>query len=102
MALPSRNHRIALTEAAEYTRRHREHDPKGTKSYAFHKDQVLELLGHPRCVGLRVHHARAKDGTATVLLSGIDAADTDLVDGTMLQNPFLCPPFCGGGTALNG
>ncbi len=101
MALPPRNHRIQLTEAAEYTRRHREHDPKGVKSHAFHKDQVLELLGQAGCVGLRIHHARKKDGTPTVVLTGIDAADTDLVGGTMLEDPFICPPFCGGGTALN-
>ncbi|HVO36204.1 MAG TPA: hypothetical protein VMT21_11590 [Gemmatimonadales bacterium] len=101
MALPPRNHRIVLKDAAEYTRRHREHDPKGVKSYAFHKDQVLEMLGHPGCVGLRIHHARAADGKPTVLLTGIDAADNDLTGATMLQNPFPCPPICGGGNALN-
>ena len=101
MALPPRNHRIGVKDAAEYTKRHRDREPQGVKSHAFHKDQVLELLGQPGCVGLRVHHARAKDGAPTVVLTGIDAADSDLTGGTMLENPFPCPPWCGGGNALN-
>jgi hypothetical protein len=102
MALPPRNHRISLREAAEHTKRHRDHEPKGAKSHAFHKDQVLELLGHPGCVGLRIHHGRKADGTSTLVLTGIDAADNDLVGATMLEDPFPCPPFCGGGNQLNG
>lgn len=101
MALPPRNHRISLKDATVLTKRHRDKDPKGPKSLAFHKDQVLELLGHPGCVGLRIHHARNADGTPTVVLTGIDAADNDLVAGTMLEDPFWCPPFCGGGNQLN-
>jgi hypothetical protein len=97
VALPPRNHRISAKEAAEYTKRHRDHDPEGVRSHAFHKDQVLELLGHPGCVGLRIHHARTKDGAPTVVLTAMDAADNDLPGASPLENPFPCPPFCGGG-----
>jgi hypothetical protein len=101
VAMPPRNHRISLKDAAAHTKRHRDADPKGVKSYAFHKDQVLEVLSHPGCVGLRIHHARKVDGTPTVVLTGIDAADGDLVGGTMLEDSFLCPPICGQASQLN-
>jgi hypothetical protein len=101
VALPPRNHRISLKDAAEFTKRHRDREPAAVKSFAFHKDQVLELLGQPGCVGLRIHQARGADGAASLVLTGIDAADSDLTGGTMLENPFFCPPYCGGGNTLN-
>ena len=41
MALPPRNHRITLADAAAHTRRHRDAKLHEVRAGAFHKDQVL-------------------------------------------------------------
>ena len=101
VALPKRNHRITLEEAAAHTRRHREAHIHDIKAGAFHKDQVLELLNQPGCVGLRIYHGRDKEGNPNLVLAGIDAADNDLTAGTLLEWSYPCPPFCGAPNALN-
>ncbi len=101
MALPARNHRISLEEAAAHTKRHRDSKIHAIKAGAFHKDQVLELLNQPGCVGLRIYHGRDKEGTPTFVLAGIDKADNDLTTGTLLEAQYPCPPFCGSANPLN-
>ncbi len=101
MALPPRNHRIALDEAAAHTKRHRDAKIHDIKAGAFHKDQVIELLNQPGCVGLRIYHGRDKAGSPTFVLAGIDKADNDLTAGTLLELQFPCPPYCGSANPLN-
>ena len=101
MALPPRNHRIALADAAAHTKRHRDAKLHDIKAGAFHKDQVLELLNQPGCVALRIYHGRDKAGSPTLVLAGIDKADNDLTAGFLLEEQFPCPPFCGTANPLN-
>lgn len=101
MALPPRNHRITLEEAAAHTKRHRDAKVHDIKAGAFHKDQVLELLNQPGCVGLRIYHGRDKSGSPTFVLAGIDQADNDLSAGTLLEINYPCPPYCGASNPLN-
>ena len=100
MALPPRDHHISLTEAAALTRRYRDAKVSAEKSGAFHKDQVLKLLAQAGCVGLRIHYGRNADGSPALVLTGIDAADTDLT-GEILELHYPCPPFCGAANPLN-
>ena len=100
MALPARDHHISLTDAAALTKRYRETNPKAAKSGAFHADQVLKLLGQPGCVALRIHYGINADGTTSLVLTGMDAKDTDLT-GDVLERDFPCPPYCGDGNSLN-
>jgi hypothetical protein len=101
VALPPRDHRISLTDAAALTKRHRDAKDSAVKSGAFHKDQVLSMLGQPGCVGLRVYFGRNADGSPALVLTGIDAADSDLT-GEILEIHYPCPPFCGAANPLNG
>ncbi len=73
----------------------------GIKAKAFHKDQVLALLNQEGCVGLRIYFGREPDGTPGLVLAGIDATDSDLAQGTLLEVGYPCPPFCGTANALN-
>jgi hypothetical protein len=100
VALPPRDHRISLVEAAALTKRHRDAKVSAEKSGAFHKDQVLKLLGQAGCVGLRIHYGRNADGSMALVLTGIDAADTDIT-GDILERHFPCPPVCGAVNTLN-
>ncbi|HEV8600827.1 MAG TPA: hypothetical protein VGQ69_15805 [Gemmatimonadales bacterium] len=103
MALPARNHRISLDAGAAITRRYREGaGPNPMKAGAFHATQVRELLDQPGCVALRIYYGRQDNGDPAFVLVGIDANDKELTGGIMLEVCFLCPPFCGDGSALNG
>ncbi len=103
MALPARNHRILLDAGAAITRRYREGAGKNPfKAGAFHADQVKELLAQPGCVALRIYYGRQENGDPALVLVGMDANDNELTGGTLLEFCFPCPPFCTGGSALNG
>lgn len=94
------------------------------RSEYFGINQVMHLLSHPDCVGLRVHHAkRWEDGAGNptepgkgqlkprVLLTGVDANGRDLPiaayqaglkdmpggndSGTSLGDGHTCPQHCG-------
>ena len=94
MALPARNHRITLAEAARQARRHREHDPQAEKGGAFHADQVRALLAQPEASALRYYHGIHDDGRYAMVLVASSAADQDLVDGILMEEHFTCPPIC--------
>jgi hypothetical protein len=100
VALSDRNHQISLSTAAALTKRHQAANPKAAKAEAFHGDQVAALLRQPGCVGMRVYYGLNADGTAAVVLTGMDSSDNDLT-GTILEYGFPCPPYCGGGNTLN-
>lgn len=101
MALAPRNHRVTLVAAAAHTRRHRESKVWEEKAGAFHKDQVLELLNQPGCVGLRIHYGRDETGHPTLILTGLDQADDDMTGGVILEVHYPCPPYCGASNPLN-
>lgn len=93
----SRNHRISLSEAAEYTRRYRE-GARGQAGHmtsgAFLADQVRELLAQPGCAGVRIYNGRGADQASHFLLVGVDDKGNDMTQGTILQQFMPCPPFC--------
>ena len=101
MALPPRNHKISLEEAAAHTRRHREAKVHPINAGAFHADQVRELLAHPDCAALRIYHGRDEKGAPTFVLVAADAAGNDLTGGAVLEVMFPCPPVCPVNSPLN-
>jgi hypothetical protein len=103
MALPDpRDHRISLSDAAAQTRRYREQVGKDSPKSAFFFRKLLdELLAQPNCAGLRICYARTDKGEDSLVLVGVDKDGNDMVQGTLLEDGFFCPPFCGGGNALN-
>ena len=102
MALPPRDHRIPLADAAALTRRYREQSPKGAmKAGAFHADQVRELLAQEGCVALRIYFGKQADGANGLVLVGLDANDNEMTGGILLDIIYPCPPFCTDGSPLN-
>jgi len=102
VALPPRNHRVSLAEAAAHTRRHREAKVHPVNAHAFHADQVRELLAHPDCAALRIYHGRDEKGNPNLVLVAADAAGNDLTQGAVLEYDFPCPPLCATASALGG
>jgi hypothetical protein len=101
MTLPPRNHRISMKDAAAHTKRYRDAKKSEVKAGAFHKDQVLELLNQKGCVALRIYYGVDTAGAPSLVLTGVDASDSDLTAGTILEVLWPCPPFCGVANALN-
>ena len=102
VALPARDHRISIAEAAALTKSYRAAKVSEEKAGAFHKDQVLELLNQPGCVGLRIYYGRQADGKPALVLTGIDKEDKDLTGGTILEKHYPCPPMCDLSSPLGG
>lgn len=103
MALPPpRDHRITLAEAMALTRRFKESvSPKTERGGMFHRAAVDEVLRQPGCVGLRFYHGRNADGSAAVVLVGVDEQGNDMTDGVLLERQYPCPPYCGEPDGLN-
>ena len=107
MALPEpKDQRISLTDAAALTRRYREHAGKAAgaevpKCGLFLRRLIDELLAQPGCSGMRVYYGRTATGEDTFVLVGVDQKGDDMTGGTLLEDPFYCPPFCSTASMLN-
>jgi hypothetical protein len=103
MALPpARDHKITLVEAIALTRRFRETaSPNSERGGMFHRAALDELLRQPGCAGVRLYHGRNPDGSAALLLVGVDEQGNDMTDGTILERQYPCPPYCGDPDGLN-
>ena len=107
MALPEpKDHRILLSDAAALTRRYQEQVGKAVgkelpKGALFLRPLIDELLAQSGCAGMRVYHGRTASGENTLVLVGVDLKGDDMTQGTLLEEPFLCPPFCGTTNSLN-
>jgi hypothetical protein len=99
MALPdSKSHRISLDEAAAQTKLHRDGQHKGG---LFLRPELDQLLAQPGCAGLRYYYGRKAEGEDTLIMIGVDKEGNDMTQGIMLEESFLCPPWCGTANPLN-
>jgi len=97
-----RDHHIPLQAAAALTRRFRQGAAKGAVvAQMIGRKALEELLAQPGCEGLRIYYGQEQEGAPALVLVGVDAADTDLTGGTILEQLYPCPPFCSGPNALN-
>lgn len=99
MALPDRkSHRVALDVAAAQAKRARD---GGIKGGYFHRKDLDDLLAQSGCVGIRYYYGRKEDGQDTLIVVGVDTAGDDISKGVVMEDSFLCPPWCGTGNSLN-
>jgi len=99
MALPDpKGHRISLDEAIAQAKRFRAGMNKGG---LFLRKELDDLLAQPGCAALRFYYGRKEDGTDTLILVGSDGKGNDMTAGVVLEDHFLCPPFCNETSALH-
>jgi hypothetical protein len=101
VALPGRDHRLSLADAAALTKAHRDANPTAVKAGAIARDQVLQLLNQSGCVGMRGYRGRNPYGTSALVMTGICASDNELTKGMILEQLWMCPPVCGATNPLN-
>jgi hypothetical protein len=100
---PKQDHRIPLAEAAARTKQFREGMAKGSEiGLMLPRDVFEQLLKNGKVRGVRFYYSRTGDAKLQMIAVGVDADGNDLLeDGDIFDRGFPCPPFCGGGNALN-
>ena len=96
-----RNHRIQLSAAAAMTRRYREQAKGGVQGHMFPRDVIETLLNQAGAQGIRFYFANDDSGATGLVAVAVDGDANDLSNAEMFDFGFPCPPFCGGGSALN-
>jgi hypothetical protein len=104
--LPERDHKISLDEAVRLVTARRDADAGDRTAelpFAFHRLGLDAVLAQTGCVGIRAYPAQNDDGSHTWVLVGVDGEGNDMTVGTLLEDMFVCPPFCPvGGLAGTG
>jgi hypothetical protein len=96
------NHTITLEQASKYIQNFT-FSPSAptTKGGLFARSAFDKILSQPGCIGIRYYYAKKDDGTATIVLVGVDNAGNDMTMGPLSDESFPCPPFCGAPSQLN-
>jgi hypothetical protein len=95
--LPDRDHRISLADAVRIVDARRKADdgnPAAEHPFAFNRQGLALVLGQQGCVAVRAYPAQHDDGSHSWVLVGVDGQGNDMTGGVLLQEPFVCPPFC--------
>lgn len=100
---PKREHKISLDAGAALTRRYRERAGAGAQLATMFPREVFDaLLAQPGCVGIRAYTGTADDDSQQTVLVGVDGQGNDMTSAALFDYSLPCPPYCGGGNALNG
>jgi hypothetical protein len=67
----------------------------------FTRDIFDKILAQPGCSGIRYYYAKKDDGSATIVLLGIDGGGNDMTSGILGDWTYPCPPYCGSPNQLN-
>ncbi len=89
------DHKITMEEAINYTENYRATITPGEKLGGFFGREVIEeILAQEEAVGIRYYYGMDSDGKQVLVLVGADAGGNDLLDGTIAEKSYPCPPFC--------
>lgn len=119
--LPSQNHLIDVTTAAEMTKRYRDNLTTVLQSsYAtqgilplnetFNKAAFAAFMNNADCEALRIYYGMQEDLSVHLIIAGVNAENEDMVPAALLTgetvDPLLedsqrCPPSCPPASLLN-
>ena len=104
--IPKQDHKVSKQAAKEFAKRYRDKARKKEKlpdmpPLGFHRSAYDRILSQPGCEAIRSYPALHEDGTATMVLVGVDAEGNDMVDGALMQISVTCPPYCSDPNELN-
>jgi hypothetical protein len=84
-----------VEEAAGLTKAFRLSEPSAVVlGHYFGKKALEEALAQPGCVGARIYYGKHKDGSAALVVIGVDSKGNDITTGIALQKTLPCPPWC--------
>jgi hypothetical protein len=90
---------ITLAEGAAMTKQWRRTNTNGNAVY-YGKNIINQLLGQPGVVGIRFHFAIDSSGKNTLVLTGVDANENDVL-ALIADKGIWCPNVCGNRNGLN-
>lgn len=90
---------ITLAEGAAMTKLWRNSNSNGNAVY-YGKNVLEQLLAQPGVMGIRFHFAIDTDGKNTLVLTGVDANENDVLN-TIADRGIKCPVECGVRNGLN-
>jgi hypothetical protein len=89
------DHAITLDQAVKYIENFKSNPTAPSMKGAFFGRGILDkILAQPGCLGIRYYYAKKDDGSATVVLAGVDTDGNDIEQGVLAEMPIPCPPFC--------
>jgi hypothetical protein len=92
---------MSTTEAAQLTQAFRDANPPDiTVGGYFDRAVFDQMLSEPGVAGVRLYHGLNPDGSAALVVVGVDAQGNDLEDGTIAEKAMPCPPFCSSSSSL--
>ena len=96
------NHVVTLDQAVKYVENFKSFPTTPSIKGAYFGRNIFDkILGQAGCVGIRYYYAKKDDGTATLVLVGVDSNGNDLTQGILGEESLPCPPFCPGPSPLN-
>ncbi len=96
---PYRKGQHEVTHAAAIRMRKRAITALGTKeglgrAAGYNREIFDKILSNEACVGIRLYPGLDDKGEFTVLFCGFDAKGNNILQGTIGDLPYRCPPFC--------
>lgn len=91
-----------LETASEWTANYRAANPDSTKAHFFGNVILSKILAQTGCVGLRMYYALDDNGDKQMIVVGVDSDGEDQFMKVIAERSWPCPPYCGGGSPLNG
>ena len=90
---------ITLAEGAAMTKQWRRTNSNGNAVF-YGKDILEQLLNQSGCVGIRFHFGIDTDGKNSLVLTGVDADENDILS-IIADRGLRCPIQCGSKNGLN-
>lgn len=70
------------------------------KGGMFFRDVFDKILSQKGCVGIRYYYAKLDNGSPTLVIVGVDSTGKDMMQATIGEAVYPCPPFCDAKTSL--
>ncbi|MFA6469706.1 MAG: hypothetical protein WCW35_12465 [Bacteroidota bacterium] len=96
------NHVVSLATAEKYVTNFRNNPSvPQIKGGMFDRNVFDAILGQTGCVGIRYYYAKKDDGSATLVVVGVNSAGNDMENGIIAEEINPCPPICASPGVLN-
>jgi hypothetical protein len=89
------NHVVSLATAQNYVNNYKNNPSiPNIKGGMFDRNIFDSILSQPDCVGIRYYYAKKNDGSATLVIVGVNSSGKDMENGIIGEEVKPCPPIC--------